>query len=225
MIWRPDFVDAFFFATFIRRGNTIDGIFSHTEHCRTIEHAFKRNEHKNRDGFPEEYKGPDDFKVANMLHRLAVIFSLFMVTHPTRKITSLDAQPKRPRRRRRRKGNEDHKLALLKKKIAEAGEAHLYDFNQKIKFYVFDESTRSGGEGGEGPKKRPHVRRGHIRRQRHGPGLSQVKQIFIPHTFVNLQYFTGDKSDLTALYIHLPKRSSRRRRKKPEKATAMGSLG
>ena len=216
MIWRPDFVDAFFFTTMFSRGNTIDGIFSHTEGCHTIEDAFRRSEHNNRDTLPDALRGEDDFKVANTLHRLSAIFSLFMVTHPTKKITSLDSQPKK--RRRRRKGKEDHRVALLKKRMAEAGKAHLYDFNQKIRFYAFSEARSSNGEGREGPKKRPHVRRGHIRRQRYGPGLSQVKQVFIPHTIINLQYFTGDKSDLTALYLHLPKRSSKGRRREAEAA-------
>lgn len=45
--------------------------------------------------------------------------------------------------------------------------------------------TYSGGNLGTGMKKRPHLRRGHIRRQRVGEGRAEVKKIFIPPMFVN----------------------------------------
>jgi len=45
--------------------------------------------------------------------------------------------------------------------------------------------TYSGGNLGTGAKKRPHLRRGHIRRQRVGEGRAEVKKIFIPPMFVN----------------------------------------
>lgn len=43
----------------------------------------------------------------------------------------------------------------------------------------------SGQGSGTGSSKRPHLRRGHIRRQRHGEGRTEVKKIFIPPMFVN----------------------------------------
>lgn len=36
-----------------------------------------------------------------------------------------------------------------------------------------------------GSKKRAHLRRGHIRRQRYGEGRSEIKKVFIPPVFVN----------------------------------------
>jgi len=41
------------------------------------------------------------------------------------------------------------------------------------------------GQGGTGSKKRPHMRRGHIRTQHYGPGRELTQKIFIQPVFVN----------------------------------------
>jgi hypothetical protein len=45
--------------------------------------------------------------------------------------------------------------------------------------------TMRGASSGAGSKTRPHLRRGHVRNQRHGTGLSETKKIFIAPMFVN----------------------------------------
>ena len=48
------------------------------------------------------------------------------------------------------------------------------------------ERSDGSAETGHGIEKRPHLRRGHPRDQRHGPGLQFVKRIFIQPMFVNV---------------------------------------
>lgn len=43
-------------------------------------------------------------------------------------------------------------------------------------------STR---EGEDGRRVRPHLRRGHVRRQHYGPGREFIRQVFIEPVFVN----------------------------------------
>lgn len=45
--------------------------------------------------------------------------------------------------------------------------------------------TMRGASSGVGTKTRPHLRRGHIRNQRHGENWSETRQIFIAPVFVN----------------------------------------
>jgi hypothetical protein len=42
-----------------------------------------------------------------------------------------------------------------------------------------------GSEAGIGVNRRPHLRRGHIRRQKYGPGFQFEKKIFVQAVFVN----------------------------------------
>ncbi len=58
-----------------------------------------------------------------------------------------------------------------------------YDYITTIKIGKITETMRSDGDG-QGSV-RPHLRRGHIRNQRVGKGLEEVKPIFIPPVFVN----------------------------------------
>ena len=58
-----------------------------------------------------------------------------------------------------------------------------YDYITTIKIGKITETMRSDGDG-QGSV-RPHLRRGHIRNQRVGKGLEEVKPIFISPVFVN----------------------------------------
>ncbi len=58
-----------------------------------------------------------------------------------------------------------------------------YDYITTIKIGKITETMRSEGDGRGSV--RPHLRRGHIRNQRVGKGLSEVKPIFIAPCFIN----------------------------------------
>ena len=58
-----------------------------------------------------------------------------------------------------------------------------YDYITTIKIGKITETMRSDGDGQSSV--RPHLRRGHIRNQRVGKGLEEVKPIFISSVFVN----------------------------------------
>jgi hypothetical protein len=58
-----------------------------------------------------------------------------------------------------------------------------YDYITTLKIGKITETCRSDGDGRGSV--RPHLRRGHIRNQRVGKGLSEVKPIFIAPCFIN----------------------------------------
>jgi len=58
-----------------------------------------------------------------------------------------------------------------------------YDYITTIKIGKITETQRGDGDGQSSV--RPHLRRGHIRNQRVGKGLSEVKPIFIQPCFIN----------------------------------------
>ena len=58
-----------------------------------------------------------------------------------------------------------------------------YDYITTIKIGKITETYRSEGDGQSSV--RPHLRRGHIRNQRVGKGLTEVKPIFIQPCFIN----------------------------------------
>jgi len=58
-----------------------------------------------------------------------------------------------------------------------------YDYITTIKIGKITETQRGDGDGHSSV--RPHLRRGHIRNQRVGKGLSEVKPIFIQPCFIN----------------------------------------
>lgn len=65
-----------------------------------------------------------------------------------------------------------------------------YEFAQKVVLYTHEkqaEGTSSGGHPGHPVK--PHWRRGHLRNQRYGHGLTLVKRIAIPAVLVNAHLF------------------------------------
>ena len=58
-----------------------------------------------------------------------------------------------------------------------------YDYITNIRIGKITETCRSEGDGCSAV--RPHLRRGHIRNQRVGKGLSEIKPIFIAPCFIN----------------------------------------
>lgn len=65
----------------------------------------------------------------------------------------------------------------------EKKDAKKYSTTTTIKIGAVTESV--GGHGKVGGKKRPHLRRGHLRNQRFGEALSEIKKVFIEPCFVN----------------------------------------
>ncbi len=63
--------------------------------------------------------------------------------------------------------------------------AQLYGFSQDIVLYGEERSPAAPDEGGSGPHRRPHWRRGHWKTHAHGPDLSLRKRLFIKPVPVN----------------------------------------
>lgn len=74
---------------------------------------------------------------------------------------------------------EVHECKLLKLGI---GSKEKNRYTTTLKVGVVTEHAEGSGSGKE---KRPHLRRGHVRRQHHGPNNELVKSIFIQPIFVN----------------------------------------
>lgn len=78
---------------------------------------------------------------------------------------------------------ETHENKLLKHGIGK--KRNPYRYTTTIHIGRVEDDAESPPTAGTGIKRRPHLRRGHIRNQRHGPGMQYVRQIFIEPIFVN----------------------------------------
>jgi hypothetical protein len=77
-----------------------------------------------------------------------------------------------------------------------------YEFAQKVVLYTHERQTEGAWSPGHaGHPVQPHWRRGHLRNQRHGPGLTLVKRIAIPAVLVNAHLFAGDRAESWATYV------------------------
>jgi hypothetical protein len=77
-----------------------------------------------------------------------------------------------------------------------------YEFAQKVVLYTHARQSEGGSSADHpGHPVRPHWRRGHLRNQRHGPGLTLVKRIAIPAVLVNSHLFAGDRVEAGVTYI------------------------
>jgi hypothetical protein len=67
---------------------------------------------------------------------------------------------------------------------------------------LFEQRKSDGHERSDAPGKgkAPHLRRGHIRMQRCGPGLSELRKVLIPPTFVNGDQYGGSMADVNTHY-------------------------
>lgn len=78
-------------------------------------------------------------------------------------------------------------------------------FDQSIEYDLFEAKvSKPRGESesteAKGVSKTPHWRRGHFRRQRFGPGRSQVRLQFIRPVLVNKPLFQGEQADSAVTY-------------------------
>jgi len=142
-----------------------------------------------------------DFKIAEIVQRLAINFSLMMTMLGVKISGPLDREAF-ARNKRLVKSNDPKKAARAKKFLDST--VYLCEFQQKIDFFGVHHDTTERKEGeGEGQEHRspkPHWRRGHFRQQSHGPLMSLRKLVFIKPVMVMSKYFAGDKSDTTVTY-------------------------
>lgn len=140
-----------------------------------------------------------DFDVATLVQRLALNFSLGMTMLGVREIGPLHPHQhelhartlKNPKANaRKRERAQEYMLAPIK----------LIEFAQNIEFYSIEREPTEGSGEGTHRSPRPHWRKGHYRRQRHGAGNTLSKLVFIKPIMVMRRNFVGDLADTSVTY-------------------------
>jgi sarcosine oxidase delta subunit len=148
-------------------------------------------------------QSPAEEELSNALSRLALAANLLLMVYGTRKIGHdnpayaerlkryVEVAHKRKDPERLARARWDYESLPIR-----------YEFAQKVILYTHARQTE--GElslGHPGYPVRPHWRRGHLRNQRHGPGLTLVKRIAIPAVLVNAHLFAGDRAEVGVTYV------------------------
>lgn len=142
-----------------------------------------------------------DIQAAELAQRLAMNFCMVMVLLGVRQTGPLD--PKDYEHAKKLSRSSEIKKAILGKKLMESTLYRIEFINQKIKLY--DEETvkpRRDNEPGEPSRisPKPHWRRGHYRKQRCGPNLSEEKLLFIKPVLVRADLFGGTPEHTEVIY-------------------------
>jgi hypothetical protein len=152
--------------------------------------------------------GPD-MDLAMVIQRLALNFSL-MMTHAGVRVRG----PVRPHafRKHQKLARGTNRRSARKAERFLSSMPFVVEFEQEVRF--FEDRTHAvsdgTGEDSTGRLVRPHWRRGHWRNQRHGPGRSFTKLVFIRPMLVNKNFMLGDASKTRTTYVS-------QRSRKPER--------
>jgi len=143
----------------------------------------------------KEDMNESEFKMGEMLQRIALNFSLLM-THFRTSTVPLDPDAREKYRRLARKENQKKRDRAQSFVLSDVS---LIQFEQNIDFY--DTQAIGNGESeSTGRHVKPHWRRGHWRMQAHGHQFSLRKRLFVKPLMVRKEMFVGEMSNTTVVY-------------------------